>query len=278
MNLDLIRNKLSTLNKTGDGEREKIDYEAIFWRPTLGKHQIRIVPSMYNPEYPFSELRFHYVIAKFPMIALSNFGKQDPVEDFVKELRKTSDKENWSLSGKLYPKLRVYAPVIVRGEEAKGVRLWGFGTIIHKALLSLAEDEDIGDYTDPINGYDMIVEQTPGNPYPDTTVRIKPKMVPLSADASQAEKWMKTQPSPLESFKQYDYEFIKNKLETYLAPDGEDLPVTVSAPSVEEKPVEVAESAPSPSPFKVQTKAKASTTSKFDDLFDDDDDSTGLPF
>lgn len=277
MNLDLIRTKLSTLNKMGDSEREKIDYEAIFWKPTLGKHQIRIVPSVYNPEYPFSELRFHYAIGKFPMIALSNFGKQDPVEDFVKELRKTSDKENWSLSGKLSPKLRVFVPVIVRGEESKGVRLWGFGTTIHKALLSLAEDEDIGDYTDPINGYDMIVEQTPGNPYPDTTVRIKPKMVPLSTDAAQAEKWLKTQPNPLESFKQYDYEFIKNKLETYLAPEGEELPVAMPAAVVEEKPEPVVESTPAPAPFRVQTQAKPSATSKFDDLFDDDD-NTELPF
>ena len=270
MNLDLIRTKLSSLNKTGDAE--KIDYEKIFWKPSLGKHQVRIVPSAYNPEYPFSELRFHYGIAKFPMISLSNFGKQDPVEDFVKELRKTSDKENWSLSGKLSPKLRVYVPVIVRGEESKGVRLWGFGTIIHKALLSLAEDEDIGDYTDSINGYDMIVEQTPGNPYPDTTIRIKPKMVPLSSDPKLAEMWLKTQPNPIESFNQYDYEFIKNKLEAYLAPEGEVTPAP--EPVVEEKPA----AEPAPSSFKVQTQSKATTTSKFDDLFNDDDDNTDLPF
>lgn len=277
MNLDLIRNKLSLMNKSGDGEREKIDYEAIFWKPTLGKHQVRIVPSMYSPDYPFSELRFHYAIAKFPMMSLSNFGKQDPVEDFVKELRKTSDKENWSLSGKLYPKLRVYAPVIVRGEEAKGVRLWGFGTIIHKALLSLAEDEDIGDYTDPINGYDMIVEQTPGNPYPDTTIRIKPKMVPLSADPKLAEMWLKTQPNPIESFNQYDYEFIKGKLEAYLSPDSEDATATASKSFSEPKPQAVEEAAPSPS-FKLESQAKVSTTSKFDDLFNDDDDDNSSLF
>lgn len=276
MNLDLIRNKLSSLNKSGDGEKEKIDYEKIFWKPGLGKHQVRIVPSMYNPEYPFSEFRFHYVISKFPMIALSNFGKQDPVEDFVKELRKTSEKENWSLSGKLYPKLRVYVPVIVRGEESKGVRLWDFGTLIHKVLLSLAEDEDIGDYTDPINGYDMIVEKTPGNPYAETAVRIKPKVVPLSTDANQAEQWLKNQPNPLESFKQYDYEFIKNKLEAYLSPEGEEAPATATKSVSEPKPQVVAEAAPSPS-FKLESQAKVSTTSKFDDLFSDDDDNSS-PF
>lgn len=270
MNLDLIKSKLSSLNKTGDSEREKIDYDALFWKPTIGKHQVRIVPSAYNPEYPFSELRFHYGIGKFPMLSLSNFGKQDPVEDFVKELRKTSDKDNWSLSGKISPKTRIFVPVIVRGEEAKGVRLWGFGTTIYKALMSLAEDEDIGDYTDPMNGYDMIVEQTPGNPYPDTTVRIKPKMVPLSTDATQAEKWLKTQPNPLESFTQYDYEFIKKKLEAYLAPEGETedaTPVSAKAPTA----VQSAPSAPAPAAeptFKLETQPKAAA-SGFDSLFDD---------
>jgi hypothetical protein len=259
MNLDLIKSKLDSLNKTGDSE--KIDYEKIFWKPTLGKHQVRIVPSAYSPEYPFSELRFHYNLGKGTIIALSNFGMQDPVEDFVKELRKTSDKENWSLSGKLYPKLRVFAPIIVRGEEDKGVRLWGFGAVIHKALLSLAEDEDIGDYTDPMNGYDMIVEQTPGNPYPDTTVRIKPKMVPLSTDASRAETWLKNQPNPIESFKKYDYEFIKKKLEEYLTPTDQDSSAPVDSPSVPKEP--------SRSTFKAESQPMVKPSSGFDTLFDD---------
>lgn len=271
MNLDLIKSKLSSFNKTDD--REKIDYEAIFWKPTLGKHQIRIVPSVYNPEYPFSELRFHYKIAKYPIIALSNFGQQDPVEEFVKELRKSSDKESWSLSGKISPQLRVFAPVIVRGEEHKGVRLWGFGTTIHKALLSLAEDEDIGDYTDPINGYDMIVEQTPSNPYPDTTVRIKPKMVPLSTDPKLAEKFLTEQPNPLESFRKVDYEFIKNKLEEFLKPStgtqSEESEPEASTPNqkVEDTPTQAPAAKSS---FKMSSAPKAETkASSFDALFDD---------
>ena len=43
------------------------------------------------------------------------------------QLRKTSDKENWSLAKKIEPKMRVFVPVIVKGEEDKGVRMWQFG-------------------------------------------------------------------------------------------------------------------------------------------------------
>ena len=100
MDLSAIRAKLDSMNNSSN-DRPKIDYDKIFWKPQLGKQQIRIVPSAYNPEYPFKELFFHYGVGKYPMIALTNFGEQDPVVEFVNELKKTSDKDNWSLAGKL---------------------------------------------------------------------------------------------------------------------------------------------------------------------------------
>ena len=93
MDLNAIKAKLDALNNNGQ-EREKTDYSKIFWKPELGKQTVRIVPSHFDPAFPFKELKFHYGIGKYPMVALSNFGKQDPIEEFVKELRKTNDKDN----------------------------------------------------------------------------------------------------------------------------------------------------------------------------------------
>lgn len=278
MNLDQIKAKLAGLNNNGQ-EREKIDYDKIFWKPTNGKHNVRILPSVYDPSFPFKELKFHYNIGKFPMIALSNFGKQDPIEEFVKELRKTSDKDNWSLSGKLSPKTRIFAPVVVRGEEEKGVRLWGFGTTIYKALLALAEDEDVGDYTDVINGWDLVVEQTPGNPYPTTTVRIKPKQTPLSDSNDNVELWLKEQPNALEAFTEYDYEFVKKQLQNYLNP-SEEATQAPAEPTETSEPVVAAAPAPSPIPgtgimeekaysLENATAGKQNSVNKFDDLFNE---------
>ena len=53
-----------------------------------------------------------------------------------------------------------------------------------QSFTCLAEDEDVGDFTDVINGWDMVVEMRQGNPYPETTVRIKPKQTPLSDNNS----------------------------------------------------------------------------------------------
>lgn len=270
MDLNAIKAKLAEISSNSN-DREKVDYDKVFWKPTFGKHQIRIFPSAYNPSFPFTELKFHYGIGKYPMVALSNFGKQDPIEEFVKELRKTSEKDNWSLAGKISPKTRIFAPVVVRGEEDHGVRLWGFGKTIFKALLSLAEDEDVGDYTDVINGFDLVVEQVAGNPYPDTTVRIKPKMSPASANTDLVETWLKTQPNPLETFTQYDYEFIKRQLMTYLDPNAEEIdtptPATPAPNVLRTEAADTLEQA-----FKInaasQPAVKKDPVSKFDDLFD----------
>ena len=280
MDLNAIKARLDSLNQ-GSQQREKVDYDAIFWKPPVGKSVIRVVPSAYDPTFPFSELKFHYGVGKYPMIALSNFGKQDPIEEFVKELRKTDDRDNWSLAGKLTPKTRTFAPVVVRGEEDKGVRLWGFSKTVYKALLSLAEDEDIGDYTDVVNGFDLVVELTEGNPYPTTTVRIKPKMTPLHDDNNLVETWLKEQPEPKTSFSQYDYNFIKKQLQNYV--DG-----TSDDDDVEPAPVQTTTSSNSEedsfkqtgqfswekkesSDFTLENKSaeKSDPVSKFDELFND---------
>ena len=282
MDINAIKAKLAALNSTGNQDREKVDFDKIYWRPANGKSTIRIVPSAFNAADPFTELKLHYNIGKFPMMSLSNYGKQDPIEEFVKELRKTSDKDNWSLSGKLSPKSRYFAPVIVRGEEDKGVRLWSFGINIYKALLALAEDEDIGDFTDVINGWDMVVETTPAagpGQFPTTTVRIKPKQTPLSEDNTQVDLWLKEQPNALEVQTQYDYDFIKKKLQEYLNPGEETAspapvaaesiaPVTPAAVVAEETDLS-ATLGNHKTDFTLEnaTAGNKSTVSKFDDLF-----------
>ena len=147
MNLDLIRKKLAQINEQS---QEKQDNSALKWIPANGKSQIRIVPSVENPDNPFTELMFYNKLSKYPILALTNFNEQDPVEEFIETLRATDDKDNWSLSGKISARPRYFVPVIVRGEEDKGVRIWSISTTIYKALLSLAADEEIGDFTDSL--------------------------------------------------------------------------------------------------------------------------------
>ena len=275
MNLDAIKKKLDELNNSEQGNVNNSDK---FWTVPFGKSQIRIVPSMYNPDNPFTELKFHNKLAKYPILALSNFGEQDPVEDLIEKLRETSDKENWSLSGKLTPRPRYFVPVIVRGEEDKGVRIWSIGITTYKALLTLAADEEIGDYTDIANGTDMVVEKVKKDPFPEITIRAKRTSSPLSENKEELEKWLKDQPDPAELFRKPDYNYIKKKLKEYLDPSTATESTEKVEAKVDEDVKKVAPKEETPTELKLNTTTapatkkavQKSTTSKFDDLFGDD--------
>lgn len=259
MDLNAIKSKLNSLQNQKQGGQKR-DMSLILWKPTVGKHSVRIVPSTYNKAYPFKELFIHYGIGNRTMISLENFGEKDPIVEFAKKLRESSDKDNWTLAKKLEPKMRVFVPVIVRGEEDKGVRLWEFGKQVYTELLSIAEDEDVGDYTDPIQGRDITIETTDaatnGTGFNQSKVRVRTKTTPLTENGTELDKWLSTQPDPLTIFKKYSYDEMKTSLMSWLNPEQEEVP---AAPAVEVE-------APKTEAYTLNTTAK-SIDQDFDDLF-----------
>ena len=118
MNLDEIKKRLDKLNNKGGGGSS--DFKNNFWRPPVGeKSVVRVVPYAHNKDFPFSELYFYFGIGKPRMIALSNFSEADPIMEFATTLKKSGDKENAELAKKLWPKLRVFAPVVVEEKKKK---------------------------------------------------------------------------------------------------------------------------------------------------------------
>ena len=287
MDINSIKAKLSALQtqqSRPSGEARK----NVFWKPAVGKQTIRIVPSAYNKSNPFSELYFHYGIDKNPIISPTNWNEKDPIVEFAKQLRTSKDKESWRLARKLDPKMRVFVPIIVRGEEADGVKLWGFGKEIYMELLSMVEDEDIGDYTDIISGRDLnlttVGADTTGTGFNKTTVRARTKESTLTDDDTLLQTILNDQPEPLKVFSRMSFDDMKSVLQKWLAPDEEEgvissEPATnfddvkAAAPAAEELPWKK----PS-NPFTLETQGKKveSKADKFDSLFNDDD--NDLPF
>lgn len=287
MNINEIRAKLNALQtqqSRPSGEARK----NVFWKPVVGKQTIRIVPSAYNKANPFSELFFHYGIDKNPVISPTNWGEKDPIVEFAKQLRQTKDKESWSLARKLDPKMRVFVPIIVRGEEAEGVKLWGFGKEIYMELLSMVEDEDIGDYTDILTGRDLnlttVGKEATGTGFNKTTVRARTAQTPLSEDKALLEKLLNEQPDPLKAFSRMSFDDMKALLQRWLAPEEEEGAISSEPASNFDDSPAVAATPPVEAPWKKQTnnftletqgKKVESKADKFDSLFNDDDD---LPF
>ena len=276
MDLNAIKQRLDNLQSKA-APQQKTDYTTIFWRPSIGKQQVRIVPSAFDSSSPFTELKFYYGITNKVMISPLNFGEKDPIADFSQKLRQGEyDKENYVLAKKLDAKNRIFIPVIVRGEEDKGVRLWQFGKLIYEDLLSMAMDDEIGDYTDIVNGRDFTLEtvgpESTGTNYNKTSVRPRMKTSPLSEDSSQVETWLETQPNPKEVFKRFTFDEMKDALVKWLSPednnDGDSFPTTTTTDTTDRKdlPWEKEESTPN---FSLDTsKVKENKKDQFDSIFD----------
>ena len=269
MNLDLISSKLEKLQSPqGQKSDQKFDRSQYFWKAPMGKSQIRFVPFKENKENPFSEVFFHYGIGNRTMISPINYGEKDPIVEFSKELRKTSEPENWRLAKKLEPKMRVFAPVVVRGEENKGVRFWEFGKQVYQELLSYAADEDYGDFTDVVSGLDMTVEVVQGNPYPQTSLRVKPKQSPLSDDNASVEKWLAEQPELLKYYKKFTYDEMKTALQEWLNP--EEATEQTATEALLNDPSDLEKSAKQDTGYTLNVKTKETVSDNdFDDLFKD---------
>jgi len=266
MDIKQIKNKLQEMQTKPRKKMDRSDYEKIFWKPQIGKQVIRVVPSKYDAQNPFKEAYFYYGIGANIMLSPATFGEPDPIKLFVKKLRSTNDKDNWSLARKLEAKLRIFAPVVVRGEEDKGVRWWEFGKNMYLEFLQMAEDEDIGDFTDVNDGRDFTVDtvgpEVTGTKYNKSSLRPKTKITPLSEDPSKVKEWLENQPDPLEIYTKFTFEQMKENLQRWLEPETDDEPE-----SEEEEPVEEEVIIPPKSNFKV----KKSKMAEFDKLFGDEE-------
>jgi hypothetical protein len=283
MDLNMIKSKLGSLQSNSNKPKgEKIDYTTLYWKPKQeGKYQIRIVPSKFNKEWPFTEVSLHYGFDKFAIYSLSNWGEADPIVEFAKKLRETNESENWKLAKKIDPKMRVFAQVIVRGEEDKGVRLWEFGKNIYQSLLSLADDPDYGDYTDINEGIDFTLEakygDVGGRQVLLSSITPKRKSSPLSTDADLVKSWLENQNEILELQGKYkkSYDTIKKLLAKFINPEAE----VEEGEIIKEKSSDFDNDVSSnpKSNYSLSKKDTKAPVDKFDALFDDEEDD-GLPF
>jgi hypothetical protein len=127
-------------------------------------------------------------------------------------------------------------------------------------LLGIAEDEDIGDYTDVMDGRDMTIDtvgpDVTGTKYNKSSVRIKPKTSALSDDNEQIKAWISEQPDVLTHYKKYEFEEMKTILMEWLEPSAET--------------EEAAEADPTPAVVEaIVPKKKGFDEEEFDSLFND---------
>jgi len=223
IDFNALRKKLGQLSGNNSKRR-------VFWRPEEGnEYTIRIIAFPENDGNPFKERYFYYNIGNNPgLLSPYQFGKPDPIQELINKLRDEGSKESYELAKKLYPKMRSYAAVIVRGEEGEGVRLWAFGKQVYQNLLNVMLDPDYGDITDIKDGHDIkvICTKAPGMKWATTDVRPRPKSSALG-DVEKVKEWTAAIPDLDDMYSLESYDKLENIVNNWLNEGSEDGEETV---------------------------------------------------
>ena len=176
INMELMRKKLAQLR----GE-DKGDGNSPWFKPDEGEQVVRIVPT--NDGDPLKEMYFHYNVGDHKggiPCPKRNYGERCPICDFASQLWREgsdqNDEESKKLAKSLFVRARYFSPVVVRGREDEGVKVYGYGKRAYELLLGYILDPEYGDITDTLEGTDIsLVYTKPTTPgaYPQTSLKMR---------------------------------------------------------------------------------------------------------
>lgn len=218
VDLEAIRKRVQELS----GQRRTSSVQ--LWKPEAGEYKVRGLPWKSTPDgMPFIERKFYYIPGSQGILAPSQFQKPDPINDFIRKLYSSGNADDRAMAKTLQPKMRAYMAVIVRGQEDKGVQVWSFGKMVYQRLLSFFTDEEVGDFLDPLQGFDLKVvlamspKKVDGRSFLDTAIDAARKSTPLAADPELAKKWLDATPNIDDMYRQKTPAEIEQVLNNWLA-------------------------------------------------------------
>lgn len=220
IDLEAIRRRVKELS----GERRS---SVQLWKPGMGEFKVRGLPwkaEQTTEGMPFVERWFYYIGSARRFLAPNQFGKPDPIQDLMRKLYQSGKADDRVIAKELQPRLQGYMPVIVRGEEDKGVQVWSFSPTIMKRLLSFYTSDEAFDPLDPSGeGFDLKVKFAPSGkmfnnkPTTETTIDPARKSSRLSDDDAQMKSWLDAVPNIDDMYEQKSFKEIEGILNNWLS-------------------------------------------------------------
>ena len=220
--MELMKKKLATLR--GEGDRE----QSHWFKPDEGDQTIRIVP---DPDGdPLKEMFFHYNVGEHRggiVCPKRNFGETCPICEFASSLWREgvdkNDEESKKLAKSLFVRARYFSPVVVRGREEEGIKVYGYGKRAYELLLGYILDPDYGDITDVMEGTDIALTYTkPTTPgaYPQTSLKMRRNSSTLLEDTEAISSLLDGMPDFGSLFERLTTEQVDAILDEQLASSG----------------------------------------------------------
>ena len=225
INMDLMRQKLAALRGDTRGTSSET---SVWFKPEEGETNIRIVPARDGD--PLKEMFFHYNVGEHKggvLCPKKNFGESCAICDFASQLwrdgSENNDDETKNLAKSLFVRTRYFSPIVVRGQESEGVKVYGYGKKAYEMLLGYILDPDYGDISDENHGTDIKLTYTkPTKPgaFPQTTLKMSRNTSPLTDSRGETESLLGSMPDFDTLFKRYTSAEVEAILNEQLSSDG----------------------------------------------------------
>ena len=227
--LDALRGRFNQQTSQRSSSSDKALFKARLGQPQI----VRIVP-MPDGDIPIQELKFYYNTGvtekvgdrdyKISILSPSSYGESDPIEMFTEMFTSENSDEyanlNPDIKGKilyqLRPSSKFFLPVIVRGQEAQGVKYWGVTEKLLQSLLDNIEKDGNLVY-DPVNGRDIKVWIEDMGTYKQTKFELG-NVSPLSVNEQASQGFINNQPVLIEQFSKKDFNDLKEIINKVLSP------------------------------------------------------------
>ena len=222
MALDMakMKSKLQDLESGGKSKQDNV-----WWRPQEGDQDIRIVPT--EDGDPFKVYHFHYNLGEGArggvLCPKRQYGEHCPICEFASKLWQEGTDDSKKMAKNLFVRQRFFSPVVVRGEEEAGVRVWGYGKGIYEALLGYVLNPDYGDITDVDTGVDFTLTYTlpkTKGAFPQTGLVPKRKSSALAKSKSAVKEALDGVPNIEALFQKRSSAEVQAILEAFLDPEG----------------------------------------------------------
>ena len=176
------------------------------------------------------EMFFHYNVGDHRggiLCPKRNFSEACPICEFASSLWRegsdNNDEESKTLAKSLFVRTRYFSPVVVRGREDEGIKVYGYGKTAYELLLGYILDPEYGDVTDATEGTDITLTYTkPTKPgaYPQTSLKMRRNTSTLLEDTEAIPALLDGMPDFDGLFDRLSPEQVDAILDEQLAGDG----------------------------------------------------------
>lgn len=152
-----------------------------------GNTRVRHMPVLEEQDFCIEATYFYLGDKVKGVVSAKTIGKKCPIMKKFEELSASKDPADRELASKFKPSKKYFSPVLPcktdkasEYDSARGVKLLMIASGLYGKILDIWLDEEKGDFTDPVNGFDLKYKRS-GKGKQDTEYNVldcKPTKVP----------------------------------------------------------------------------------------------------